>query len=95
MSYEGYVEYICVKGHLFARDCYSDEPAICIRCRGKVAYIHPVDETNGIDEDDPGTFSGDVEIVGEEDTWHRDHYGNKYATRITLVSPNSKVWRKI
>lgn len=55
MSYEGYVEYLCEKGHYFSFDCYDDpdKPA-CPRCGGPPVWKHSVDQTNGEVLDDSG-----------------------------------------
>jgi hypothetical protein len=45
MSYEGYTQYLCEKGHLTTLDCHSDLD-LCA-CNSKMAWINQVDETNG------------------------------------------------
>ena len=91
MSYEGYVEYLCEKGHHWAVDSVYDEyDDTCPRCNQKASWSHDVDETNGviIDEETgsphPNTIPAQLQIKGYEDEWHEDHYGNKYATRYPL-----------
>jgi len=97
MSYEGYSEYLCEKGHYFNCDIYADERKKCPQCKSKLAYCHAVDQTNGYIEDNPSTKPAPVKKIGFEDKWQKDHYGNKYAIKIPLYAPknNSKEWRKI
>jgi hypothetical protein len=95
MSYEGTEEYLCEKGHYTAYDCNSGTPAECSICKAKIKYHHSVDETNGFDEEDPRTTSAPTLGIGFEDDWHTDHYGNLYALKVLLFSPNSSEWREI
>ena len=48
MSYEGYSQYLCKKGHYWEEDClYSDyEEVICPHCGGKPVWENMVDTTN-------------------------------------------------
>ncbi len=50
MSYEGYEQYWCKAGHYWVQDCYQSTASECPRCRGEVARINQVDQTNGPDE---------------------------------------------
>ena len=96
MSFEGYYEYICERKHRFSCDVYSDsDDSNCPHCGGKKAFSHLVDQTNGYEVDNPGTYPAGVRIVGFEDTWSKDHYGNKYATKRDLVEPCADEWKKI
>lgn len=47
MSYEGYVRYLCKKGHLHEQDCNCDELTICPICKTKIVWRNGVDVTNG------------------------------------------------
>lgn len=93
MSYEGYEEYLCEKGHYLAIDCYSETPSECPRCEAPIKWWHPVDQTNGYVEDNPGTYPAETDEVGYEDVWQEDHYGNRYATKIILHAPRGDSWR--
>lgn len=89
MSYEGYVEKLCEKGHLSSFDVYEGEAETCPRCGTPWAFTHSVDQTNGIEEDDdgvpyPNTIGYPFEENGFENEWHVDHYGTRYATKIFL-----------
>ena len=99
MSYEGYDEFLCEKGHHWTIDSmefYGDQFGeesqnarnVCPVCKGKMKYWCAVDETNGYDEDNPHTYSAPKKEIGFEDQWHEDHYGNKYATKILLFAPD-------
>lgn len=46
MSYEGYEEYLCSKGHRWAASCYADNRK-CAICNGAAVWHHSVDQTNG------------------------------------------------
>ena len=47
MSYEGYVQYLCEKGHYHTQDCYADDATQCPTCKRKIIWQNSVDETNG------------------------------------------------
>ncbi len=62
MSYEGYREILCEKGHY--RVCnahYSAEDESCPNCEAATAWTHEVDQTNG--EGEPYPLEVDVESV--------------------------------
>ena len=89
MSYEGYVQMLCAKGHLHQDDCYSSEPEFCPVCESKFVFRLGVNQTNGIEHDNagipyPGTIDYPFEENGFEDVWHHDHYGTKFATKRIL-----------
>ncbi|AXH72485.1 MAG: oxygen-sensitive ribonucleoside-triphosphate reductase [Caudoviricetes sp.] len=65
MSYSGYYEYICEKGHYFSRDCWDSEPDKCPHCRGKIEYRHSVDQTNGYGENEK--YLDEVEVTTDEE----------------------------
>ena len=95
MSYEGYEEYLCEQGHHLVYDCYEMEPVICFHCGSKLTYWHPVDQTNGIENDNPSTFNAKTEVIGYDEEWQEDHLGNKYVTKLWKFKPISEEWRKI
>lgn len=86
MSYEGYIEYLCPKGHAWAHDVYSEPENghVCKRCGASATWQHDVDQTNGMEIDNPSTFSAGVACIGFEEDWLVDHYGNRYAEKIAL-----------
>jgi len=45
MSYEGYVQYVCVNGHYECRDCY-DILKKCSTCKERFVLKNDVDQTN-------------------------------------------------
>lgn len=50
MSYEGYDQCICEKGHYFISDCYwTDDKPICPICGSTMTWYNAVDQTNGND----------------------------------------------
>ena len=95
MSYEGYVEFICSNGHYMTLDAYDHLPRECSKCGSTSAHYHDVVQTNGIEEDNPSTFSSPKEEDGFEDEWHIDHYDNKYATKILKYRPIGPYWVKV
>ena len=95
MSYEGYEEYICEKGHYWIVDCYGSARDVekCRVCQSKVKYWHAVDVTNGTDYNDPSTYAASIKELGFEDSWHTDHYGNRYATKMPVYEPDDPQWK--
>jgi hypothetical protein len=53
VSYEGYVEWLCERGHKSTTDAYSDDPLKC-SCGARYVWRHAVDQTNGECYDDHG-----------------------------------------
>lgn len=53
MSYEGYDEYLCTRGHLRVFDCRDDSKGLC-SCGAELVFVHAVDETNC--DGEPTTF---------------------------------------
>lgn len=95
MSYEGYNEFLCAKGHYLSCDCYETDPETCHICGSKMQWWHPVDQTNGYDETNPSTYSAKIEHDGYDDEWHIDHYENRFATKRFRFKPASDEWRII
>ena len=93
MSYEGYDEYICEKGHYFGRGCYENDKPVCPLCNEAPRWWHPVDQTNGEELDNPSTYPAEKHIAGTEDRWRADHHNSRYATLIELWTPDGNAWR--
>lgn len=96
MSYEGVEQFICLNGHKWEVDSTTfshstgdqqHEMMTCEICKARAEYACEVDKTNGYDENDPRTFDGPTEIVGFDDIWSVDHYGNKYAIKVDKHRP--------
>lgn len=55
MSYEGYDQELCAKGHYQDVDClervYLGDGRICNICKEEIVWWNPVDETNGCECD--------------------------------------------
>lgn len=49
MSFEGYYEFLCERGHFFVKDIYADdeELAKCPVCNSSVKWWNIIDTTNG------------------------------------------------
>lgn len=63
MSYEGYTQYLCAKGHYNVRDSFDDEDH-CSFCGGKYVWHNAVDQTN----DNPPEFPMDKLLVTPAET---------------------------
>jgi hypothetical protein len=47
MSYEGYTQLLCSKGHLWHADCSADtEKEVCPTCKSPIVWSNSVDQTN-------------------------------------------------
>lgn len=93
MSYEGFEEYLCKKGHYYTGDAFDNAPD-CPYCSSAPAHYHAVDCTNGIEEGCPGTTMGEKIPNGHWDMPQVDVLGNKYVKRINIWLPTNH-WRKI
>ena len=67
MSYEGFEQVLCKQGHLREFDCWNapelfDLAEVCPVCKSVWVYRNMVDETNGIDENDPSTVRREFEV---------------------------------
>ena len=47
MSFEGYYEHLCTKGHYTTSDCYVGPDERCMVCNGSLVAMNLVDQTNG------------------------------------------------
>ena len=65
MSYEGFTQYLCARGHESSFDCYEEHAANCPHCGAEFRWQHDVDITNGIDINDRGTFAVELEQLEE------------------------------
>lgn len=110
MSYEGYYTFICKKGHKWDYDAttfdYSNCPArqtamTCSVCKSKAKYYAQVDETNGVDPNEPETLPAPVVVLGYTESKHHDHRGNRfYIKHPTYAHPPDMIgvhkrWRRI
>ena len=93
MSYEGYVEYLCKKGHYFAQESYLSSPEHCSICKEEIELFHCIDHTNGVEEDNPNTYPAGRVQLGFKDKWLTDHYGNLYAQKIPIWKATGKAWQ--
>ena len=57
MSYEGYNQYICKKGHYWTSDVY-DEVTKCPVCGTTPYWVNSVDQTNSSHDDDGKRIDG-------------------------------------
>lgn len=95
MSYEGYSMFLCARGHASVYGCHDTREPRCRHCGEPPAYECMVDQTNGHVEDDPSTHEPDMEEIGFDDHWGKDHYGNKFAAKIRKYKPLGDRWHKL
>ena len=64
MSYEGYEQLLCAKGHYHIVDCYDHKPNKCPAkgCKSKIVWQNSVDLTNGSRDDKGKRIDGFVEL---------------------------------
>lgn len=65
MSYEGYEQYLCAKGHLRIVDCNMDDDSPC-DCGEPMVWHNSVDTTNGSFDDEGDQIDGCVDLEVEE-----------------------------
>ena len=95
MSYEGYKEFLCERGHHLGCDCMDSDPKACRHCGGAIEWSRSVDVTNGEYPDYPGSLPGRKTLIEKEDVWQTDHYGNRFATKLFRYGPVKGDWRKV
>lgn len=111
MSYEGYTEFLCEKGHYLCYDvhCYIVRTSgayscVCEHCGTELKWMHDVDQTNGLEVDDngdvleiqlPSLVDAPKKEIGFDDIPHVDHHGNKYFTRSKRYAPVGDIWSLI
>lgn len=62
MSYEGFEQYLCPKGHTWNMSCFDIEEAICPICKEKAIWENSVDETNGTYDENGNDITGYIEL---------------------------------
>lgn len=87
MSYSGFTERLCLRGHYWTGDAWADDQLRCQLCEASVRYTHGVDQTNGYDESHPSSCYAPKVGIGQEDVWCVDPYLNRYATIRYLYAP--------
>lgn len=60
MSFDGFRQYWCEVGHMWAHNALEEKPDTCPQCGRSIAFVHVVDQTNGYMNDQIVT-----EIVAE------------------------------
>jgi hypothetical protein len=67
MSFEGFYQKLCKKGHYFEEDVYSIESKVCPVCDSEIVFTNMVDITNGSYDEDENRIDGymDFEIATE------------------------------
>lgn len=55
MSYEGFTQFLCKRGHYWTADCYiADNSKSCPYCGNAAVWQNMVDETNGAFDEETG-----------------------------------------
>lgn len=66
MSYEGYSQFLCVRGHYWTEDCNSVDPRLeenfCPKCISPAVWENMVNITNGSYDEDGKQIDGYVEL---------------------------------
>lgn len=93
MSYEGYTEFLCDRGHYFCFDVYNmPETPKCVVCTENVRFCHSVDVTNGYDESHIDFCDAPkVELKEYDEKQHVDFKGNVYYTKIPKYIPTNPI----
>lgn len=88
MSFEGYYELICPKGHYYTKPL----PRLCA-CGAEPKFLHLVDETNGYYKGDPNTYPARRLEAARYDVPQLDHRGNHYMTLDIRWRPTGLQWQ--
>lgn len=98
MSYEGYSQLLCKRGHLIEIDCNDDTPAKCNICGQPYVWINSVDLTSGsffYDERlgvcTKERIDGYIELeVKKRDIEKCEHCGSNTYLEVTYKIPKGK-----
>lgn len=94
MSYEGYVQAICAKGHQRAWDAFYHGLERC-QCGADIVFTNEVDQTNGCYENSekPGTcVCGKIEFdIKEPQQTHTCSCGNVHVVKEATYKPTGKI----
>jgi len=91
MSYEGYSQFLCKKGHYWTEDCYlaDKENCKCPICFGSVDWENQVNITNGSFEDGE-RIDGFVELkIKSEISGQCSNCKGKHRCEVIYENPNS------
>lgn len=94
MSYEGYSQFLCKKGHYWAKDCYvliwlePKEYPKCPICKGKHVWENMVNTTNGSFDDKGDRIDGYVKLkIKLETSGICSQCGKKHICETTYKIP--------
>jgi len=92
MSYEGYTQYLCAKGHYFTKNAYDYSDVVCDICSNGAVWWNQVDETNGSWDEDGNRIDGYVELKEKQDYVHPcPTCGQVKSYSTTYVLPSKKI----
>jgi hypothetical protein len=67
MSWEGYYQQLCKKGHYTSKSAeYQEEDEQCRICGEKIVWVNTVDTTNGSFDDEGNQIDGYIELEEKE-----------------------------
>lgn len=92
MSYEGYKQFWCKKGHYWEVDCYSyDHEEKCPWCGKDVFFENSVDVTNGSHDEDGNRIDGLIDpVVKKEVSGICSTCGGKHICEVIYVIPRRR-----
>ena len=62
MSFEGFYQKLCKKGHYFEEDVYSIESKVCPVCDSEIVFTNMVDITNGSYDENENRIDGYIDF---------------------------------
>lgn len=95
MSYEGYSQFLCKKGHYWTLDAYEtmwdDKKQKCPICKKEEVWKNMVNVTNGSWDDDGRRIDNYIELkVKSETSGKCSACGKKHVCEITYEIPKKK-----
>jgi hypothetical protein len=96
MSYEGYSQFICKKGHYFTKDCYEIDylklrDIQCPFCSNNPVWENMVDTTNGSFDDEGNRIDGYIDLETKNKTSGVcSRCGEEHICEVTYKIPKKK-----
>ena len=90
MSYEGYSQFLCRKGHYWTEDCYLADikTSVCPICKGKAIWENMVDVTNGSFDEKGIDISGYINL--KEKSVNKCKHCNSTLETTYYIPPSRK-----
>ena len=96
MSYEGYSQFLCKKGHQWTVDAHllmhgGEDEVRCPKCGGRPAWENMVNLTNGSFDEDDNRIDNYVELkIKSETSGFCSSCGKKHICDVTYQIPEDK-----